>query len=180
MLFSFPLVSRAEVVSVREARLEASDGGGWQLNARFNFDLPAPLEEAVNKGINLYFVTEFELSRPRWYWLDEQIITAKRTVRLAYHPLIRQYAISTGGLQLRFNTFAEALVMVKSIRGWQVVDPGVLKAGEVYIASVHFSLDTSQMPKPFQVHAVNAREWNLSSEWQRFSFGVALDKKSIN
>jgi len=26
------------------------------------------------------------------------------------------------------------------------------------------------MPKPFQIDAVNNRDWNLSSEWWRFPF----------
>jgi hypothetical protein len=33
-------------------------------------------------------------------------------------------------------------------------------------------LDLSQLPKPFQINAVNTREWNLSSEWKRFNYTV--------
>jgi hypothetical protein len=28
--------------------------------------------EAVDRGVPLYCVVEFELSRPRWYWFDEK------------------------------------------------------------------------------------------------------------
>jgi hypothetical protein len=31
----------------------------------------ARLDEAIAKGITLYFVVDFELTRSRWYWLDE-------------------------------------------------------------------------------------------------------------
>ena len=57
------------------------------LNAEFDLALNPTLEEALQKGIPLYFVLEFELTRPRWYWLDEKVAqtvdrpTACRTTR---------------------------------------------------------------------------------------------------
>ena len=33
-------------------------------------------------------------------------------------------------------------------------------------------LDVTQLPKPFQVNALTSRDWNLSSEWQRWPFRV--------
>ncbi len=31
-------------------------------------------------------------------------------------------------------------------------------------------LDLSLLPKPIQVSAIGAKDWNLASEWQRWSF----------
>ena len=42
-------------------------------NADFDLAFNATLEEALQKGIPLYFVLEFELTRSRWYWLDEKV-----------------------------------------------------------------------------------------------------------
>ncbi|MCC7006609.1 MAG: DUF4390 domain-containing protein [Ottowia sp.] len=156
-----------EDIVVSEAKLEANESG-WHLRARFNFDFPNTLEDAINKGIALYFTTEFTLSRRRWYWFDERPVSLSRTTRIIYHPLLRKYAVSTGGLQLRFDTLAEALSMVKSIRSWHVADRNQLKPEETYTAAVRLYLDVSQMPKPFQVHAVNAREWTFESGWRYF------------
>ena len=52
----------------------ASDEDGFVLNAEFDVAINATLEEALQKGMPLYFVLEFELSRPRWYWLDEKVL----------------------------------------------------------------------------------------------------------
>ena len=91
----------AESIAVQRASLQ-SDGSGWSLDARFDFELNPNLEDAVNKGIPLYFTTDFELSRARWYWFDEQPVAVTQTIRLSFQPLTREYRGSTGGLQLGF------------------------------------------------------------------------------
>ena len=67
--------ARADTIQVQRASLQA-DQTGWSLDARFDFELNSSLEDAVNKGIPLYFTTDFELTRPRWYWFDEQPVSA--------------------------------------------------------------------------------------------------------
>ena len=51
-----------------------------------------------------YFVVDFEMSRPRWYWFDEKAAAKQLQLRLSYHPLSRQYRLSTGTLQQNFAT----------------------------------------------------------------------------
>jgi hypothetical protein len=159
----------AEGVTVQRASLEA-DGSGWALDARFDFELNGSLEEAVNKGIPLYFTVEFELTRPRWYWFDEQPVAATQSVRLSFQPLTREYRVSTGGLQLGFPTLKDALAIVRHTTSWHVIDHAAIKPGDSYTASVRMHLDTALMPKPFQINAVNNRDWDLSSGWSRFTF----------
>jgi hypothetical protein len=164
--------ARADPIAVQRASLQA-DGSGWNLDARFEFELNSSLEEAVNKGIPLYFTTDFELSRPRWYWFDEQPVSVSQTIRLSFQPLTREYRVSSGGLQLGFASLGEALAVVKHVTSWHVIDRNQVQAGETYNASVRMQLDTALMPKPFQVDAVNNRDWALASDWKRFTFTVA-------
>jgi len=173
-LAALPGTARADVIEVTEARIEYQDGG-FDLAASFDFDLPPPLEDALNKGISLYFVVDFQLTRPRWYWFDEKPVNASRSVRLSYHPLTRQYRVSTGGLQLPFTRLKGALQFIQRVRGWRVFDRGMVKAGETYQAEARMRLDLTQLPKPFQINAVNTREWNLASEWRHFSFTVPTE-----
>ncbi|WP_334022562.1 DUF4390 domain-containing protein [Burkholderia gladioli] len=164
--------ARADPINVQRASLQ-SDGSGWALDARFEFELNANLEDAVNKGIPLYFTTDFELSRARWYWFDEQPVSVSQTIRLSFQPLTREYRVSTGGLQLGFPTLKDALAVVQHVTSWHVIDRAQVIPGETYTASVRMQLDTALMPKPFQVDAVNNRDWTLVSEWKRFTFTVA-------
>jgi hypothetical protein len=164
--------ARADSIAVQRASLQ-SDGNGWSLDARFEFDLNSNLEDAVNKGIPLYFTTDFELSRPRWYWFDEQPVSVSQSIRLSFQPLTREYRVSTGGLQLGFSSLNDALAVIKHVTSWHVIDRNQVHTGETYTASVRMQLDIALMPKPFQIDAVNNRDWNLASDWKRFTFTVS-------
>ncbi|WP_186017603.1 DUF4390 domain-containing protein [Burkholderia gladioli] len=172
LCFAVVAPAHADPINVQRASLQ-SDGSGWALDARFEFELNANLEDAVNKGIPLYFTTDFELSRARWYWFDEQPVSVSQTIRLSFQPLTREYRVSTGGLQLGFPTLKDALAVVQHVTSWHVIDRAQVIPGETYTASVRMQLDTALMPKPFQVDAVNNRDWTLVSEWKRFTFTVA-------
>ncbi|QBY54739.1 DUF4390 domain-containing protein [Cupriavidus oxalaticus] len=178
LLLWLPPAAQAQVIEATEARIEYQDGG-FELAASFEFDLPPALEDALHKGISLYFVVDFELTRPRWYWFDDKPVNTSRSVRLSYQPLTRQYRISTGGLQLPFSRLKSALQFVQRVRGWRVFERNAVKPGESYHAQVRMRLDLSQLPKPFQINAVNTRDWNLASDWRRFIYTVPTDLNAI-
>ncbi len=162
--------AHAEDIAVQRASLAADARGGWQLETLFAFELNSSLEEAINKGIALCFTTEFILTRPRWYWFDEETVSRAQNIRLSYQPLTRQYRISSGGLQLGFSSLSDALAVIKHVTAWHVIDAGELTPGKTYTASVRMHLNTALMPKPFQINAVNNRDWNLASDWKHFTF----------
>jgi len=157
-----------ERIGVMAAALEPAreTGDALMLNATFEFELPQALEEAVQKGIALYFNTEFELFRKRWYWFDRRVAASTLTYRLSYSPLTRQYRLGRGGLSQSFESLDEALSLLKSVRNWRVVDKSALNPREEYDAQVRMRLDVNQLPKPFQVNAITSREWTLASDWR--------------
>ena len=171
LALSFAAVTSAyaDEIIVRDANLRATDEG-LVLNAQFSFQITPRLAEAVQNGVPLYFELEFELSRPRWYWFDQQTVAKRMQVRLSYHALSRQYRLSTGLLQQSFGTLEEALDVLRRLRNWLVVDRTVTLADATYEAAVRMRLDTTLLPKPFQLSALTNREWNLESQWKRFSF----------
>ena len=158
-----------ERIGVIAAALEPAEGGGAVLNATFEFEMPQVLEEAVQKGIAIYFAIEFELYRKRWYWLDRKVSTSDLTYRLSYSPLTRQYRLARGGLSQSFDSLEEALGLLKSVRQWKVIEKGVLSPGDRYDAQVRMRLDVTQLPKPFQVNAITSREWSLASDWHELA-----------
>ena len=158
-----------ERIGVIAAALEPVPGGGAVLNATFEFEVPQALEEAVQKGIAVYFNIEFELFRRRWYWFDRKISSSTLTYRLSYSPLTRQYRLARGGLSQSFESLEEALGLLKSVRQWKVIEPGLLSPRDSYEAQVRMRLDVTQLPKPFQVNAITSREWNLASDWRELA-----------
>jgi len=162
----------ASEIDVSDARLSATEDG-VVLAADFAFDLGPRLAEIVTNGVPLYFVVEFELTRPRWYWLDEKTASKQLQLRLSYHPLSRQYRLSTGLLQQNYAKLEEALNVLRRVRNWLVVDRSVELAEANYQAAVRMRLDMALLPKPFQLSALTSRDLNLESAWRRFVFRPA-------
>lgn len=159
----------ASDLSVRNPQLVANEDG-YALSADFNINFNSRLEEAVNKGVVLYFSVDFELTRSRWYWFDEQVIRRNRTYQLSYHALTRQYRLSTGALHQSYASLDEVLRLMSRLRSWPVLDKGDVRVGQTYLAGLRMYLDLTQMPKTFQVSALANKDWNLSSDWLRWGF----------
>jgi len=165
----FSTTVSAEGIKIKSFELEKVDND-WLLNATFQIELSPGLEDAVQKGVVLYFQTEFDLTRSRWYWFDEKSALVQRQTRLSYQPLTQQYRIASEGFSFSAKTISEALQAVGSIGGWRVIDTSQLDSSRSYTAALRMTLDLTKLPKPFQVNALNNRDWNVSSDWYRFPF----------
>ena len=160
--------ARADTIVVKSAELRAEEDG-YFLNAEFEFALNPPFDEALQKGVPLYFLLEFELVRPRWYWLDEKVIAATTQYRVSYNALTRQYRIASGLLGLTFDSLDEVERFLSRVTSREVARRDQLVKGTRYEAALRLRLDVNQLPKPFQVSALASREWTLQSEWHRWS-----------
>jgi len=169
VLSVFSTTVSAEGIKLKSFELEKVDSD-WLLNASFQIELSPGLEDAVQKGVVLYFQTEFDLTRSRWYWFDEKSVLVQRQTRLSYQPLTQQYRIASEGFTFSAKTISEALQAVGSVGGWRIMDNAQLDPSRAYIAALRMTLDLSKLPKPFQVNALNNRDWNVSSDWYRLPF----------
>lgn len=162
-----PAVVWAAEIEVTNPQLQATEDG-YVVSADFKFELNPRLEEAVTKGVVLHLVADFELTKARWYWLDEKLVTRSQTYRLSYHALTRQYRLSTGGLHQSFGTLSEAVQVLARLRNWVVVERGEksVRPGESYDAALRLRLDVTQLPRPFQITALGNRDWSLASDWK--------------
>jgi hypothetical protein len=161
--------ARADTIAVRGAELHEEDGEVL-LSADFDFSLNATLDEALARGIPLYIDLEFTLTRPRWYWVDEKVVDQVTTYRLSYAPLTRQYRIGTGLMSQSFATLDEVERFIGRVTSRPVARASALAKGTRYDAAIRLKLDASQLPKPLQVSALASREWQLASDWLRWSF----------
>ncbi|MEO8937001.1 MAG: DUF4390 domain-containing protein [Burkholderiaceae bacterium] len=156
-------------IEVNQAVFESRDDG-YYFSGDFELELKPRIAEALDRGLTLYFVVEVELTRSRWYWFDEKTVNATLNYRLSYHALTRQYRVSTGNLQLGLATLPEALGVIAHVRDWKVAERSILRPGETYATAVRMRLDTTQLPKPFQINAITNRDWTLESDWKRSTF----------
>lgn len=165
----------AASIEPQRAELVATEDG-YALSAEFAVDLGPHLEEVVTRGVPLNFSLEFDLKRPRWYWISEHVAARRIDYRLAYNALTRQYRLSVGSLHQNFSSLAEALRVISRIGALPVVDRAALKSGETYNAALRLSLDRSQLPKPLQVDALANRDWQIDAKVLRWQF-VPADAK---
>jgi len=161
----------AQAGSIEPKRAALTPGeDGYALSAEFSLERGNRLEDAVARGVPLYFNLEFVLERPRKYWVNEHIVTRSLTYRLSYSSLTRQYRLTTGSLHQNFGSLAEALRVVGRIAALPVLEKDVIKAGETYEAALRLALDRTQLPKPFQVDAITDRALQVEAKVLRWQF----------
>jgi uncharacterized protein DUF4390 len=170
ILSTAALPARAADIDILKASIESTEEG-YRLSTTYSFELNHGLETTIMRGVPLYFTTEVELTRRRWYWFDQTAVAASQTTRVSYNVLTRQYHASVNSsLQQNFATLDDAMAMVRRPPRWIIADHKALLPGETYNVAVRMRLDVAQLSKPFQVNALNNSDWRLSSNWINFSF----------
>ena len=163
------VTSFADEAAIRSAEIVPGDGG-YVLNADIDLELNSRLADVVARGVSLYFVAELRIERPRWYWLNEVVTDRTLDYRLHYNAITRSYRLSIGSFQQSFDSLEGAVRTMLRIRNWQVAGADELKPGVSHQVALRFQLDTTQLPKPFQVTAIGSRDWDLGTDWTRWTF----------
>jgi hypothetical protein len=138
------------------------------LSAAVRFELPQVVEEALAKGIPMFFVAEASIYRDRWYWYDKRVAFATRHMRLAYQPLTRRWRLQVSSspigntgmvLGQSFDSREEALTVIQRISRWRIADADAVDPDASHNIDFRFRLDVSQLPRPFQIGAVGQADW---------------------
>jgi len=150
---------RAQAQGVELVQLQTTRADG-ALNLDFvaRVSLPHAVEDALQRGVPIYFVAEAQLLRNRWYWRDERVSRVSRSWRLAFQPLTGAWRVSLGGLNQTFPSMAEALATVSRSGGWKLAELSQLDDKGYYV-EFNYRLDTSQLPGPMQFGLGGQGEW---------------------
>jgi len=160
--------TQADIPTLRAERA----GNEVFVSANVSFELPANVEDALLKGVPMFFMLEADLYLDRWYWYDKRISGAQRQLRLAYQPLTRRWRVtqsqgmgsdSSQGLSLNQNyeSLAEALSVVRQVSKWKVAELADTDPTSKIKLLFRFRLDLSQLPRPFQIGAIGQSEWDI-------------------
>ncbi|HEX2389555.1 MAG TPA: DUF4390 domain-containing protein [Casimicrobiaceae bacterium] len=161
--------AHADTIPVVSAQLRAEEGE-ILLSAEFDFALTPALEQALEKGIPLYFTIEAEITRARPLWFPEKIAEWSITYRVSYSSLTRQYRVASGPFGQAFESLDDVQRFIGHVTSRPVARADDLTKGVRYDVALREKLDVNQLPKPFQINALASREWQLSSDWHRFTF----------
>jgi hypothetical protein len=189
----FAQVSAAALATeLTQLKVERSDEG-IHLSAIVQFDLPAVVEDALMKGIPMFFVVEADIYQSRWYWADRRVASATRTIRLAYQPLTRRWRVNivtglinnSAGLRATLNqnydSLPEALSAVQRLSRWRIADNAEVDPDVIHKLEFSFRLDLSQLPRPFQIGVAGQKDWTIAvQQSERLQLGLARPSAALS
>lgn len=168
-----PVFAHAATVDVAELAAEKSERG-LVVSARMSLELAPVIEDALHKGIPMFFVAEAELLRDRWYWYDKKVTHARRYMRLAFHPLTQRWRLNSSseplghlgfgaGIVQTYDSLSDALKSVQRISRWKVAELAEIDPDSSHTLNFRFRLDLTQLPRPFQLGVAGQADWNVSA-----------------
>jgi len=155
--------AQAEPVELAQLQLGRSDGA-LTLEFAARVTLPKAVEEALHRGVPVYFVAQAELRRNRWYWRDERVARVTRSWRVAYQPLTNTWRVSLGGLHQTYPSLADAMATVTRSGGWRVAELSQIDSDGRYYVEFSYKLDTAQLPSFMQIGLGGPGEWAIGAE----------------
>ena len=169
LLSSSVVFAATNSISIKQADLQLVDDF-YLLNAEISIDFDAEIEEAINKGVPLHFLIEFQVVSPRKYWFDDEIITTTNRVTLSYHALTKQYLVNRETHQKSFETLDEAIDELLQISDLKVFEKSLTEKDANYKAALLMRLDQTKLPKAIQVDAIASEKWNITSQKYEWAF----------
>lgn len=158
-----PGIGRAQGVDLATLALQRQDGAlALDFSARLN--LSKTVEDALQRGVPVYFVAQATLLRSRWYWRDERVARVSRMWRLAYQPLTSTWRVGVGAITQSYPTLPEALAALSRTSGWKLADAAQIDADSRHYVEFEFRLDTTQLPGPMQLGLTTQADWVLRVE----------------
>lgn len=163
---------QAEITQFQVERAEE----GVLLSAAVSFELSQVVEEALQKGIPMFFMAEAVLYRDRWYWYDREVARATRHMRLSYQPLTRRWRLNVASgvltnaalgmaLNQNFETLSDALAAVQRLSRWKIADLSSLDLEQRHLVEFRFRLDMAQLPRPLQIGTLGQTDWNIAASF---------------
>ncbi len=135
-----------ELALLKTSRAE----GSLNLDFAARISLPRAAEDALMRGVPIYFVAEAALFRGRWYWRDERVARVSRSWRVAFQPLTSTWRVSLAGLNQTYASLPEALTAASRSAGWRLADLSQIDPDKSYYIEFNYRLDSTQLPGPMQ------------------------------
>jgi hypothetical protein len=157
-LLCAPFGAHGQGVELTALELRASEGTlTLEFSARLT--LSRAIEDALRRGVPMYFEVEATLFRSRWWWRDERVSRVERCYRLSYQPLTGSWRVGLGPLGQTYATLSDAMAVISRVSGWPLAEGSQLDADLRYYLEFTYRLDSTQLPQPLQIGLGN--DWSL-------------------
>ncbi len=163
LLLAAPAAQAQQGVELTALRTLRADGT-LSLDFSARVVLPRAVEEALTRGVPVYFRAEATLFRNRWYWRDERVARVSRQWRVAFQPLTGTWRVGLGGLNQTHASLAEALAAASRSAGWKLAELAQIDPDKSYYLEFEYRLDASQLPSPMQFGLFTQGDWTVGAE----------------
>jgi Domain of unknown function (DUF4390) len=160
LTWALGVAHNAQAQGVELATLEVKPAeGALTLEFSARLTLSRAIEDALRRGVPMYFEVEATLYRSRWYWRDERVSRVSRSYRLSFQPLTGSWRVGLGALGQNYPTLSEAMAVISRVSGWHLAEAAQLENDLRYYLEFSYRLDAAQLPQPLQIGLGN--EWSL-------------------
>lgn len=168
-LSGLSLAVQAETIPYHNAELRIDENVAV-FSADYEISFSNGQQEALARGIPLYFVLEWKATYPRWYWFDKVVAEDDAVFRVSFLPLLQKYRVSYGLLSHDVATREEAERLIGRISSRPLFSTDHLEEDERYSFSIRLRFDDEQMPSPFRLNTLGSQDWKMASEWLTLEF----------
>ena len=137
------------------------------LDASIDITLPSTVQDALDKGVDLVFITHIQVIQPETILPDKKLLNIPVRKRLGFHPLTKKYIVEdlTFGTRKSFYSLTAALEMVGSVQNISLIDEALSQTHDNTLVRIRVELSHSDLPFPLKIRAKFSPSWYLSSNW---------------
>ncbi|MBE9563347.1 MAG: DUF4390 domain-containing protein, partial [Proteobacteria bacterium] len=124
--------------------------------------------EALQNGVSLPLVFTTVVKRNRWYLWNKKITTIKKSYKLKYYALSRQYVLKNlaTNRQENFSTLKSVIDYLGKVEKLPLLKKYTLTDSiDKYWVYLQIHLDIESLPVPLRPIAHLSSQWRLSSSW---------------
>jgi Domain of unknown function (DUF4390) len=144
--------------------------GFYFIDADVHLELSEDARDAVESGVPLRFSFDFQVSRPRQFMWDQQILALRRSCQLERHALANKYVVTDLVSQRRavLTSIDDALEELGRLRNITVGKTHELLLKNALHGRLRAQLDIEALPAPLRPIAYLSPSWHLKSSWHNW------------
>ena len=160
---------QAIAIEVTDAKISVEKGTLY-LDATSEINLLANVKAALDKGVDLFFVTNMKIVKPRKFLPDKAIMNIEIIRRLSFHALTKKYVV--GDLAFKkttsFTSLESALMTLGTYDQIPLINKAVINPSTDKKALIRIKLMSRELPIPLRLKKIFSKSWRLSSGWYVF------------
>lgn len=156
----------ADTIEITAADTPLSENT-YVLNADATIKLSENVQTALDKGVDLFFLTNVRIVKSREWLPDKRILDLEIIRRLSFHALTRKYVVDDLTLSGRksFASVSRALAHLGHYRGIPLASAVTVKPSPDTQVRVRIKLMGQELPLPLRLKRILSPAWRLSSGW---------------